>query len=82
MVRYKEARNIFTMIPKDRERSIFFDEVAENILKSVPKQNKKYVQKQLDKLDDNFMDYLSYWNEKFYRNGLVDGVLLIGGCIE
>ena len=46
------------------------------------KQNKKYVQKQLDKLDDNFMDYLSYWNEKYYRNGFVVGVQLISGCIE
>ena len=70
------------MTQNDIEHSIYFDEVAENILKNVPKQNKKYVQKQLDKLDDNFMDYLSYWNEKYYRNGFVDGVQLISGCIE
>ena len=78
----REQETFCTMTSKDREHSIYFDEVAENILKNVPKQNKKYVQKQLDKLDDNFMDYLSYWNEKYYRNGFVDGVQLIGGCFE
>lgn len=56
----REQETFCTMTPKDREHSIYFDEVAENILKNVPKQNKKYVQKQLDKLDDNFMNYLSY----------------------
>lgn len=78
----REQETFCTMTPKDREHSIYFDEVAENILKNVPKQNKKYIQKQLDKLDDNFMDYLSYWNEKYYRNGFVVGVQLISGCIE
>ena len=57
-------------------------EIAEKILKNVPEQNKKYVQNQLDILDKNFMDYLCYWNEKYYRNGFVDGVQLIGGCFE
>ena len=76
----REQETFCTMTPKDREHSIYFDKVAENILKNVPKQNKKYVQKQLDKLDDNFMNYLSYWNEKYYRNGFVDGVQLVGGC--
>ena len=73
----REQETFCTMTPKDREHSIYFDEVAENILKNVPKQNKKYVQKQLDKLDDNFMDYISYWNEKYYRNGFVDVIELL-----
>ena len=32
---------------------IYFDEIAEKILKNVPEQNKKYVQKQLDQLEKN-----------------------------
>ena len=32
--------------------------------------------------DDNFLDYCDYWNEKYYRNGFVDGVLIIMGCFE
>ena len=58
------------------------DELYEKILNNVPKQNKKYVQKQLDQLDKNFMDYLCYWNEKYYRNGFVDGSQLVMGCLD
>ncbi len=50
------------------------------ILKNVPQQNKKYVEKQLNELDKNFMDYLGYWNEKYYRNGFCDGIGLIQNC--
>ena len=33
-------------------------------------------------IDDNFFDYICYWNEKYYRNGFCDGVDLIIGCID
>ena len=65
---------------EDKKHYINFDEIAANILRNVPKQNKKYVRNQLDRLDKNFIDYLCYWNEKYYRNGFCDGVELIGGC--
>ena len=65
---------------EDRKHWIYFDEISEKILNSIPKQNRVFVQKQLNILDDNFMDYIGYWNEKYYRNGFVDGVQLIGGC--
>ena len=58
------------------------DEISDKILKSIPKQNRAFVQKQLNVLDDNFLDYLGYWNEKYYRNGFVDGSQLIMGCFE
>lgn len=67
---------------EDKDHEIFIDEISEKILKTVPKQNKKYVKKQLEKLDENILDYLCYWNEKFYRNGFVDGVQIIMGCVE
>ena len=67
---------------EDKKHHIYFDEIAENILKNVPKQNQKYVKNQLDRLDKNFMDYLYYWNEKYYRNGFCDGVQLVIRCIE
>ena len=67
---------------EDRKHIFYFDEISANILRNVPKENKKYVQKQLSKLDENFMDYIFYWNEKYYRNGFVDGVQLIGGCFS
>ena len=44
--------------------------------------DKKYVKKQLSFLDENFMDYIDYWNEKYYRNGFCDGMQLIGGSFD
>ena len=62
---------------EDKKHHIYFDEICERILKNVPKQKQKFVKKQLDKLDKNFMDYLCYWNEKYYRNGFCDGIKII-----
>ena len=41
--------------------SIYFDEISEKILKRVPKNDRKYVEKQLSFLDENFMNYIDYW---------------------
>lgn len=79
---FREETVLSSLTKEDRKHYIYFDEIAENILKNVPEQNKKYVKKQLDLLDENFMDYIFYWNEKYYRNGFVDGVQLIGGCFD
>ena len=54
-----------------------FDKFCERILRNVSKDNMQFVQSQFDKLYDDFMRYLDYWNEKYYRNGFVDGVQLI-----
>lgn len=59
---------------EDKKHFICFEEISEKILRNVPEQNKKYVEKQLKQLDDNFFDYICYWNEKYYRNGFCDGV--------
>ena len=67
---------------EDKKHWIYFDEISERILKNVPKQNQKYAKNQLDRLDKNFMDYICYWNEKYYRNGFCDGIELIIGCID
>ena len=46
---------------------IKFDEFSDIILKSIPKQNRPFVQKQLNKLDDNVMDYIGYWKYKITK---------------
>ena len=79
---FREETAFCNMTPQDKKYCIYFDELAEKILSNVPKQNKKYVQKQLDQLDKNFMDYLCYWNEKYYRNCFVDGSQLVMGCFD
>lgn len=78
----REQEVFCTLTGEDKKHPYYFDELSENILKNVPKQNQKYVKKQLEILDKNFMDYLSYWNEKYYRNGFVDGVQIISGCTD
>lgn len=78
---YREETELRYLTQEDKKHNINFDEIVENVLKNVPKQNKKYVKKQLDILDKNFMDYICYWNEKYYRNGFCDGVQIIVGCI-
>ena len=79
---YREETAFCELSPQDKKYCICFDEISEKILKNVPNQNKKFVQKQLDELDKNFMDYLIYWNEKFYRNRFVDGSQIAMGCFE
>lgn len=67
---------------ENQKHSINFEDIAKNILRNVPEQNKKYVKRQLDLLDDNYLDYIFYWDEKYYRNGFVDGVKMVIGCVE
>ena len=79
---YREETELGYLTQEDKKHNINFDEIVENVLKNVPKQNQKYVKNQLDKLDKNFMDYICYWNEKYYRNGFVDGSQLVMGCFD
>lgn len=66
----------------DREHHLYFEEISDKILNSLPEQNRDFVQRLLVKLDDNVMDYISYWNEKYFRFGFCDGVELISGCLD
>ena len=61
---------------QDRKHEFKYDPFREKILKNVPKQNLKYVRQQLDVLDRNYMEYLDYWCEKYYRNGFADVIEL------
>lgn len=79
---FREEILLCNLSAEDKKHFVYFDDISERILKNVPEQNNKYVEKQLDLLDENFMDYIFYWNEKYYRNGFCDGVQLIGGCFD
>ncbi len=76
-IEFREETVFCEMSPQDKKYGIDFDEISEKILKNVPEQNREYVQKQLEQLDKNFMDYLYYWNEKYYRNGFADMIELL-----
>lgn len=79
---YREGTELAFTNSEDKKHVILFDEICENILNNVSGSNYEYIQKQLNKLDDNFMDYVGYWNEKYYRNGFCDGLELIIGCLN
>ena len=81
-IKYREETIFAIMNEEDKKHEIRYDEITEKILKNVPKQNLKYVRQQLDVLDRNYMEYLDYWCEKYYRNGFVDGSQLAMGCLE
>ena len=79
---YREQEVFGSLTEEDKKHWVYFDEISDKILRSIPKNDRDYVKKQLDILDDNFFDYISYWNEKYYRNGFVDGVQLIDRCLN
>ena len=79
---YREDEISSLTCDEDKEHWVYFDEISDKILNSIPKQNRDFVRKQLNILDDNFLDYLGYWNEKYYRNVFVDGVQMVMGCFE
>ena len=60
----------------DKKHIIYFDKHSENILKNVASSNKKFVRKELFELDNEFADYTSYWNKKYYKNGFKDAMNL------
>lgn len=57
---FREEMVLDTLTKEDKKHYIYFDEISENILKNVSKQNQKYVKSQLNILDKNFMDYICY----------------------
>ena len=79
---YRDQTEFAYMTKEDKKHMLYFDEITNKIINSIPKQNRKFVEKQLEQLDDNFFDYITYWNEKYYRNGFVDGSQIAMGCFE
>ena len=75
-IEFREETAFCETTSQDKKYCIDFDEISKKILKNVPEQNKNYVKKQLEQLDRNFIDYLNYWNEKYYRNGFADVIEL------
>lgn len=79
---FREDTLLCQLSDEDYKHSLNFDKFCEMILRNVSKDNRLFVQSQLDKLYYDFMMYLDYWNEKYYRNGVVDGSQLVMSCYE
>ncbi len=78
-IEFRKENFICVLNAEDKKHKIQFEEICNRILKNVPNQNSQYVKAQLELLDENYIDYLDYWNEKYYRNGFVDGIELLKG---
>ena len=59
-----------------------FEDVARKILENVLEDKVDFVADVLKMLEDDVFDYISYWTDKYYREGLADGIQLIGGNIK
>ena len=79
---FREETELAFLDDEDKKHTVKFDEISEKILGTIPKHNRKFVERQLELLNSSFLDYIVYWNEKYYRNGFCDGVQLIIGCID
>lgn len=77
---FREETLFCYLTEEDKKHNLKFDAFAERIMKNVPDKNKKFVEKQLGSIYNDFMNHLGYYNEKYYRNGFIDGVKLIDGC--
>ena len=79
---YRETIEFAYVTDEDKKHLIYIDKISEKILKNVPLSNQTYVKQQLDEIEKNFLDYITYWNEKYYRNGFCDGIQLLAGSIQ
>lgn len=70
------------MPDEDKENEIECDKYFDKIINSLPKNNRKYVDEQLELVYQEFMRYVTYLNEKYYRAGFCNAAQLIGGSLE
>jgi len=73
---------ISTFSEEDRKHFDFVEEISQKILNNVPKKNRKYVEKQIEKLSYSFYDYTGYLNEKYYISGFSDVIKLIASSLD
>ena len=66
----------------DKNYYACFEEISENIINAVSEINSEYVKSQLEKLDDNYMDYMGAWCHKYYKSGFSDGMKIVAGCYK
>ena len=70
------------MDENDKKHLINFDDYSEKILNNVTGESYNYFSKKLELMYDDFIDYCSYWNNKYYMNGFSDAIKLILGGLK
>ena len=51
---------------EDKKHLLHFDELADKLLKSLPYKNRKFAKKILEQIYDDFLNFCSYYNDKYY----------------
>ena len=57
-VYFRDEEFCSNVTAEDKKHNVKFDEIYESIIKSIPQKNRHFVQKQLNKLNENFLDYI------------------------
>ena len=65
------------MEEEDKKHLLSFDDYCKKILKNTTNEGYDYVSKQLEFMHDDFIDYCSHWNDKYYMAGFSDAIKLI-----
>lgn len=67
---------------KDKRHLLKFDVFANKILDATLDSKKDYVSDVLDDLHNDFLQHCIYWNEKYYRMGVGDGIKLLNSTLN
>ena len=70
------------MEEEDKKHLLNFDDYSKKILKNTTKEGYNYVSKQLEFMHDDFIDYCSHWNDKYYMAGFGDAIRLIFSVLK
>lgn len=73
-----------TRLTKEGQKHLLlFEEFEDKLLKSLPYKNREFVNKILEQIYDDFLDFCSYYNDKYYRAGFGDClnlvIMILGG---
>ena len=72
-----ESENLLKDWLDFREEELSHMDESEKILNNVTGESYNYVSKKLELMYDDFIDYCSYWNNKYYMSGFSDAIKLI-----
>ena len=62
---------------ENKKHLLHFDELEDKLLKSLPYKNREFAKKILEQIYDDFLDFCSYYNDKYYRAGFGDCLNLV-----
>ena len=81
-LKFREEKICSINKEEDKKYKINIEEISIKLFNLVPSNNKELAKEQLDELNNSILDYLDYWNHKYYKYGFYDSIKLIYGCFK